>query len=309
METNQNPAQGQPAQLIAPATTQPEPQPVPSSEQLSDSPLLYDPVKAARIAEYLRELLDPAFIILFGSQVGGTPHSETMCYDLLVIVESPSLYNWYDAKRYVRMKMPNIGHHTPYVNIYILTKHDVEVNYTPFIYLSRSEGTLLYRSHGQKFKRPRKTFDFGLAAAVAEKYAGTFLPLADQLLLQAEIMTDSMHIRQSAFAMAQATVHYFRTLFYVYHGFEADTSDIEILQHRMRTLSGELPLLFESDGCNSLHTLYCLKSFLVKARYASDFFIHAQELEQHLDRVKRLAEVVKKLCQRRIKLYLERIEE
>ena len=99
-------------------------------------------------------------------------------YDLLVIVESKSHYNWYDAKRYLKMKLPNIGHGAPYLNIYVLTKHDVEANYTPFIYLSRREGILLYRSHGQKFKRPRKNFDFGHAAAVAERYAATFLPLA-----------------------------------------------------------------------------------------------------------------------------------
>lgn len=263
----------------------------------------------ARIAECLRELLAPAFIVLFGLQAGRTPHSETVCYDLLVIVESKPLYNWYDAKRYLKMKLPNIGHGAPYLNIYVLTKHDVEANFTPFIYLSRREGILLYRSHGQKFKRPRKNFDFGHAAAVAEKYARTFLPLADQLLLHAEKMTDPMRIRQTAFAMAQAAVYYFRTLFYVYHGFEADTCDIAILQHRLRTLSGELPLLFESDEYNSIHKIPCLKSFLVNARYNPEFFIYPQELEQHLERVKRLGEIVNKLRRRRINLYIERIEE
>lgn len=309
METNQNPAQEPFAQLIIPETAQPGPQPGPSPEQSPEAPLHYDPAKTARIAECLRELLDPAFIVLFGLQAGGTPHSETVCYDLLVIVESKSHYNWYDAKRYLKMKLPNIGHGTPYLNIYVLTKHEVEANYTPFIYLSRREGILLYRNHGQKFKRPRKNFDFGHAAAVAEKYARTFLPLADQLLLHAGKMTDPMRIRQSAFAMAQAAVYYFRTLFYVYHGFEADTCDIAILQHRLRTLSGEMPLLFESDEYNSIHTIPCLKSFLVNARYNPEFFIYPQELEQHLERVKRLSEVVNKLCRRRINLYMERIEE
>ena len=206
METNQSPAQEPSVQPIAPENPQHEPQPIPASEQSPESCLLYDPAKAVRIAECLRELLDPAFIVLFGLQAGGTPHSETVCYDLLVIVESKSHYNWYDAKRYLKMKLPNIGHGAPYLNIYVLTKHDVEANFTPFIYLSRREGILLYRSHGQKFKRPRKTFDFGHAAAVAEKYTRTFLPLADQLLLRAEKMTDSMRIRQSAFAMAQVVL-------------------------------------------------------------------------------------------------------
>lgn len=306
METNQNPAQEPSVQPIAPENPQPEPQPVPAPEQSPESRLFYDPAKAARIAECLRELLDPAFIVLFGLQAGGTPHSETICYDLLVIVESKSHYNWYDAKRYLKMKLPNIGHGTPYLNIYVLTKQEVDANSTPFIYLSRREGILLYRSHRQRFKRPRKTFDFGHAAALAEKYAGTFLPLADQLALHAGKTTDSLSIRQSAFAMAQATVYYFRTLFYVHHGFEADTFDIEMLQYRLRTLSGELPLLFESGAYNKIQTLPCLKSFLVNARYNPEFFIYPQELERHLDRVKRLGEVVNRLCRRRINLYDER---
>lgn len=340
METNQSPAPEQSAQPINTQTPQPEAQntgqaepqqqpsepPTPSTvppipeqsvgqlamqsvpvlQSQAKSPLRYDPAKAAHIAELLRELFDPAYILIFGKLASGTPHSETFTYDLLVIVDGKTPYTWYDAKRYLKMKLPNIGHGSPYVNIYVHTRHDVEANFVPFFYLARKDGVVLYRSHKQKFTRPHSSFDFGHAAAVAEKYAGAFLPLADQLLLHAEKMTDAMSIRQSAFAMAQAAVYYFRTLFYVYHGFEADTFDVGILQHRLRTLSGELPLLFESDEYNSIHTISCLKSFLVNARYNPNFFTHPEELEQHLDRVKRLGAVVNKLCERRIALYLKR---
>ena len=323
METNQNPVQGQPAQLIISETTlpvqpeqpsipvfdrQPEPPTVHQTLPTPEKALLYDPEKAARIAECLRELFDPAYILLFGTLAGGTPHSDTFTYDLLVITDDKPAYNWYDAKRYLKMKMPNVCHGVPYMNIYVHTLHDVEANFTPFIYLTRREGIVLYRSCRRKFKRPRMTFDFGHAAAVAKKYSGVFLPLADRLTLHAEKMTDRMSIRQSAFLTAQATVYYFRTLFYVYHGFEADTFDVEILQHRLRTLSGELPLLFESDSYNSIYTIPCLKSFLVNARYNPDFFIHPEELEQHLGRVKRLGIVTNKLCVQRIALYESRAE-
>lgn len=109
--------------------------------------------------------------------------------------------------------------------------------------------------------------------------------------------------------MAQATVYYYRTLFYVYYGFEADTFDVEILQHQLRTLSGELCLIFESDSINSIYTLPCLKSFLERAKYDPKFFIYPAELIMHLDRVKQFGGVVNKLCRRRINLYNEQIEE
>lgn len=265
-------------------------------------------MKAARIAECLRELLDPAYILLFGALAGGTPHSDTFTYDLFVIVDGKTPYNWYDAKRYLKIKMPNVGHGAPYVNIYVYTQHDVEANFTPFIYLTRREGVVLYRNSGQKFKRPRNSFDFGHAAAVAKKYSAVFLSLGDQLLDYAEKTLDWEKVRLSAFAMAQATVYYYRTLFYVYHGFEADSFDVEILQHRLRTLSGELMLLFESDSYNPIYTLPCLKRFLVKARYDPDFFIYPHELQQHFDRVKHFGAVANRLCQQRIALYEQRAE-
>lgn len=68
---------------------------------------------------------------MFGLQAGGMLHSETVCYDLLVVVESKSI--WYDAKRHLKIKLPNIGHGAPYLNIYVLTKHEEGANFTTFI--------------------------------------------------------------------------------------------------------------------------------------------------------------------------------
>ncbi len=82
----------------------------------------YDTLKAARIAETLRELLDPEYILLFGKLANGTPHSDILAYDLLVITDGPAHYSWYDAKRYLKMKLPYIGHGAPYINLYIYTR-------------------------------------------------------------------------------------------------------------------------------------------------------------------------------------------
>lgn len=299
---------------MEPVQFQAEPEPFepeqtePTLEPTSETPLLYNPEKAARIANYLRELLDPAYILLFGTLAGGTPHSDTCTYDLLVIVDGTPVYNWDDARRYLRMKLPRTGHGAPYLNIYVHTLHEVDANVVPFLYLARREGIVLYRDSLRKFKRPRRKFDFGQAAADARRYAGAFLPLAGELTGYAEKTPDRESVRKGAFAMAQAAAYYYRTLFYAYHGFEAGTSDVGLLQRRLRTISGELPLLFE-PASDDLHTLYCLRSFLVNARDNPDFFIHPEELAQHLDRVKRFGEVVNKLCERRIELYKSLIVE
>ncbi len=132
------------------------------------------------------------------------------------------------------------------------------------------------------------------------------MPPADRLADYAEQRLDGEHMREAAFAAAQAAVYYYRTLFYVYHGFEADTCDTRYLHHRLRTLSGELPLLFESDDFHAVTTLRCLNGYVAEARYDPKFFVEVDELSQHIDRVKRLGEAVKRVCDKRIGLYEKR---
>ncbi len=270
-------------------------------EQLQDT--LYDPAKAERIAEALRELLSPAYILLFGKMAGRTPHSDTLAYDILVITDRTPPYDWYDAKRYLKMKMPSVGHGAPYMNIYVHSRHDVEANWVPFFFIARREGIVLYSSRNRKFTRPRDRFDFGEAAAKADGYERTFMPSADRLIGCAEQCIDKGYLREAAFATAQAAIYYYRTLFFVYHGFEAATCDVSTLHHRMRTLSGELPLLFESDDYRHPKTLRHLHDFYSEAQYDPEFRVAPDELADHIGRTKQLGKVVSGLCRKRIGLF------
>lgn len=184
METNQKQSQELPAQNII------------AIEPKQQS---YDTLKAARIAETLRELLDPEYILLFGKLADGTPHSDILAYDLLVVTDGPTHYSWYDAKRYLKMKLPYIGHGAPYINLYIYTRQHIASNNVPFFYFARKEGIGLY-SRSRKIARPRDGFDFDHAASVAARYTGTFMPLADKLAGYAECNLDKDHVRESAFA-------------------------------------------------------------------------------------------------------------
>ncbi len=291
METNQKHAQELPAQNII------------AIEPKQQS---YDTLKAARIAETLSELLNPEYILLFGKLADGTPHSDILAYDLLVVTDGPTRYDWYAAKRYLKMKLPYIGHGAPYVNIYVYSRQYIDANVVPFFYWARKEGIVLHSSRRRKLSRPRNEFDFGYAATLAKRYAGIFMPPADRLADYAEQRLDRDHIRESAFAIAQAAVYYYRTLFYVYHGFEADSCDVRYLHHRLRTLSGELPLLFESDEYYPKQTLHCLNNFATYAPHDPDFFVETEELARHFVLVKRLGEIAKRLCNRRMELYAKR---
>ena len=156
METNQKQSQELPAQNII------------AIEPKQQS---YDTLKAARIAETLRELLAPEYILLFGKLADGTPHSDILAYDLLVVTDGPTHYSWYDAKRYLKMKLPYIGHGAPYINLYIYTRQYLDANNTPFFYFARKEGIVLH-SRSRKISRPRDGLDFGYAVSDAASSIG-----------------------------------------------------------------------------------------------------------------------------------------
>ncbi len=53
----------------------------------------YDPGSIGHMTELLREILDPAYILLFGSSANGTPHSDVIGYDLLIATHTPPVYD------------------------------------------------------------------------------------------------------------------------------------------------------------------------------------------------------------------------
>ena len=142
METNQNPVQEQSAQYITPENTQAEQQPVPSPEQptgqLAPKPepqpeqpteKLYNPAEAAQIVQSLTEdYFNPEYILLFGKLVGGTRHSDAMTYDLLMVVRETPEYDWIQAKRILRYKVPYSRREITYINLYIMPLSYVESN-------------------------------------------------------------------------------------------------------------------------------------------------------------------------------------
>lgn len=269
-------------------------------------PTDYDMEKAAKICECLCEVLKPNYVLFFGKLAGKTAHSETNTYDMLFIVDKDCSYTWYDAKRYLKIMLPKVGHGAPYVNIYIQTQHDVESNFVPFFYLARREGIVIYKNCNQKFHRPRIEFDFGHWAVATKKYAISFLTLADRLVEYADKTIGWDNNRVPAFCLAQATVYYYRTLFYVYHGFDIDIEDVEMLHQRLRTISGEIMLLFEPDLARPRSSLRSLKRYLEQGRYDLYFSVETEELQTHYERIKTMGEAIYRICDKRIQFYEKR---
>ena len=298
METNQNPAQEQPAQLIVTEAT-----------QLAEP--LYHPDEVAQIVKHLTDgYFDPEYILLFGKLAGGTLHSDATAYDLLMVVRETLEYDWIHAKRILRYKVPIKRREVTYINLYIMTLRDVETHTTPFLYFAHAEGELLYCSDHYYFRRPKHPINFAKAYADAKLHYDTFRMLGNELIEQAkDAFTESRNMRLAAIFSAQAAVYFYHTLYYAYHGQEFDGHDPVIMHERMRTLSTKLMLALDDNHIENIFTLPCLKKFLVKARYDLDFDIVPQELQVHMERVEKMGEIIESYAGRRLELYKELSEQ
>lgn len=274
------------------------------------APPLYDPAEAAQIVRILTDgYFDPEYILLFGKLVGGAPHSEATAYDLLMVVRNPSEYDWIQAKRILRYRMPYRHRKITYVNAYILPVSYVESHRTPFLWFAHAEGTLLYCSDRCRFRRPRHPADFSRAHADARHHFDTFRMQGSALIERAqEALADSCNMRLAAQFTAQAAVCFYHTLYYVYHGMEFDSHDPVVMHDRMRTLSTRLMLVFDDTHIERIFTLPRLKQALMKTPHSIRFDMPVQELEQHLARVRKAGRIIESYCERRLELYRELCE-
>ena len=87
-------------------------------------------------------------------------------------------------------------------------------------------------------------------------------------------------------------VYSYHTLYYVYHGQEFDPHDPVLMHDRMRTLSTKLMLAFDDTHIENVFTLARLKSFLMKSPYGIRFDIAPQELDIHMERVRKAGGII-----------------
>ena len=310
METNRNIMQEQLAQTIIPETIA-ESQ-IASAAYATTQPtdageLPYDPMEAARIVRHLTDgYFDPEYILLFDKLAGGTPHSDPAAYDLLMVVRETPRFNWFQAKRILRYKMPYRHRKITYINLYILPLNYVESNRTPFLYFAHAAGKLLYCNEHYCFRRPKRPIDFARAYADAKFHYDTFRTLGNDLLEQAQdAFTEGHNVRLAAQFTAQAAVYFYHTLYYVYHGMSFDLHDPIVMHDRMRTLSTKLMLVFDDNHIENIFTIPRLKEVLMKTTYDAEFYMAPQEVELHMERVQQAAEITEGCAGLRLELYKE----
>ncbi len=274
----------------------------------------YDRSELNRIVEYLTRkngLLDPEYILLFGTLSGGTPHSEALCYDLIVAVRDVHACDWTDVKRGLRQRLPYKHRDITYMNIYVYRIDNIQPAVMPHLYFAHAEGELIYCKERYPFRRPKRACNFSAIYRDTKTYFDTFMPIADLFIKAASVGSprSTTEIRWSAYSSAQAAKIYYKVLYFVYHNETFDSENPVVMHERMRTLSTDLMLLFDSDNIGRKNTLPYLEKFDSKALSDMSFPINPDNLARYMNEVAHLGAVVRICCEQRLELYKSSVGE
>jgi len=267
-----------------------------------------------RIAEIIREVVNPEKIILFGSHAKGswvedrytdkhgTLYEYISDYDLLVITkDNPEKTYAQEAKI-----MDRVDRYKPPVNLEI---H--EVNYINegleqgeyFFVDIVSEGIILYDKSKLQFAVPRELTQ-AQKKEKAQRYFDTWFPQANEFIIDCGHAFNRGNFKKSAFELHQATESLYYATLLVFTDYKPKTHNLWKLRKKSKQYSKELFEVFRAEtDKHEEHLFDLLKRGYVDARYRTDYVITEEELSILIERVKLMNPIVERICKEKIASY------
>lgn len=131
--------------------------------------------------------------------------------------------------------------------------------------------------------------------AFAKWYGG-----AEEFFAGAELYLMRKQLKMAAFMLHQVAERCYVGLIQVMTGYRAGTHNLEKLLRYTRSFSAELCQLFPRNNDKEEHLFRQLQKAYIHSRYKDDYAVNEQELLVLKDRLGKLLDIVKKLCEERI---------
>lgn len=264
-----------------------------------------------RIADIIRDVVNPEKIILFGSHAKGTHvehryqtkdgiiHEYISDYDFLVVTkENPE-------KTYVQESkiMDRVDHFNPPVNLEI---HDIDyinegLGWGQYFFADIvKEGVLLFDSGIVEFVKPRPLTPIE-EKEKSQRYFENWFPQARTFLRMAKQNLNEAEYKIGAFILHQATESLYYACLLVFTGYKPKTHNLWKLRKKTKSLSEELFSVFLTERDKREEQLFeLLKKGYIDARYRTDYSITKDELQILIDRVDIMIGIVERLCLNKI---------
>lgn len=260
-----------------------------------------------RIAEIIREVLDPEKIILFGSYAKGEQVEDRYLengivyeyrsdYDILIVTKDNTekevllLDRIINKSRHLTPVAINpIIHELDYIN------EGLRIGQYFFTDIVK-EGVLLYEKKGEKFQEA-KEMTRDEQKLVSTRYFKMWFEKGANQLLGAEFYDSKNLFKESVFNLHQAAEAFYNTVLLVITGYKPKTHNLDKLRQYAKPYSKELLQIFPDPTLDQLefHLFDLLKRGYIDARYKDDYLITKEELNiliNKVDRMKRVVEIV-----------------
>jgi HEPN domain-containing protein/predicted nucleotidyltransferase len=267
-----------------------------------------------RIAETIREVVDPEMIILFGSHArgdwvedryekDGVIYEYSSDYDILVIVrpkqgEGGSNRLYQRVERKIREVLPPgspvnaIAHNFDHVNTKLTQG---QYFFTDVV----KEGVLLYDSGRHSLAEPKKLSNAEREEIARRDFAHWFSS-SGSFLTDFENALGRHDYQKAAFELHQAVERFYTTVLLVHIGYKPKTHDLEKLRKLATTQVPELIKVFPCTTDEERARFELLNHAYIDARYDPEYSISRENLECLGERVRELRSLTESACRRRI---------
>lgn len=262
-----------------------------------------------RIAEIIREVVDPEKIILFGSYAKGEQVEDRYVengivyeyrsdYDILIVTKGNTEKEFLLLDRIVNksrhltpVAINPIIHEIDYVN------EGLRIGQYFFTDIVK-EGVLLIDKDGKSFEEP-KVLSREEQRMISTRYFDMWFEKGTNQLLGAEFYESKKLFKESVFSLHQAAEAFYNTILLVITGYKPKTHNLDKLRQYAKPYSKELMQVFP-DPTNDViefHLFDLLKRGYIDARYKDDYKITEEEIKILIGKVNRMKMVVEQVSQ------------
>ncbi len=263
----------------------------------------------------LEECPTVLMIILFGSHArgdwvedrhfeDGTLHEYMSDFDILVIVRSNQIVNSKDTWRRVEARARRLARTwTNLIVESIETVNNALARGHYFFTDIKKEGILLYDTAEFKLARRRK-LNPKERRGIAKAHFKEWFTSAQEFYGVFEYTLGKQQYKLAAFQLHQAVERFYDAILLVFTNYRPRSHDIEKLSHMVGGYDPALLAVFPQATDEPKECFDLLKRAYVEARYNPGYKITKEQLEYLAQRVQKLQDLTKKICEAKIESYL-----
>lgn len=267
----------------------------------------------AEILEIIKEEANPEKVILFGSHAKGTwvedeyvedgiRFSYISDYDFLVVIkkgevkEQAIISHIENRCEHIKNVVSPIVHDIDYINQGLSFG---QYFFTEII----NDGITIYDTGNHSFTTPKKLTPKE-EQEKAQMYFDNWYPRAVSFLRHANYELKDKDFKVGAFLLHQATECFYSAALLVSTGYKPKTHNLAKLRNYSKHISVDLFTIFRTPILDEheFHLFDLLKRGYIDARYNPDYTITEAELKELIEKVAKMQEIVKTLCEEKIQI-------